>query len=347
MEPAVSASELSALLRQAARDPLASRRALHAALLRSPTYLLHLGERPLGPGETRVVRGQDAFSLWADVEPEFEGVWVPVFTQRKNVSAYISARAIKPPPGREFQWMRHGPGKVYGLLQGIQRFAGILLDPDGPASVRLDWPEVNALSEGRLPAEAPVLCALPLAAYRPPEGAQCVFGPLPEAARAAQGRCVLFPEAGSPSPQDYRRLVRLDLGSEGAAWTPCRHLAAALRSFSQRGGGEAAHLEALGRCLLEFELFGEAEAFCMRLLEGGEQKAYARALLAVAFRRTGRLAQCIETCQRGIRENPQEKSFYLNQALAHAQLEEMSAAREVAKEGLRLFPGEEALQRFL
>ncbi|HVE14400.1 MAG TPA: hypothetical protein VNI01_13455, partial [Elusimicrobiota bacterium] len=233
----MSPAELAALARQAAVEPLASRRDLHAALLRAPTYLLHLGDKPLAPGQTRVVRGQESFSLWADMDPELEGVWVPVFTQRRGVSAYIAARSLQPPEGREFQWMRHGPGKVYALLQGIPRFAGIVLDPDGHGGARVDWAEVNALSEGRMPPEAPVRRGLPLSSYKPPPDTRCVWGPLPAGADGEGGRCVLFPQAGTPASQDYRRLVRLDLDDGGPAWTPCRHFIAALRGFWKKSGG--------------------------------------------------------------------------------------------------------------
>jgi tetratricopeptide (TPR) repeat protein len=238
--------------------------------------------------------------------------------------------------------------RVYAIVQTISRFAGVVLDPqDSSGGVRLDWADINALSEGRLPREAPVLYDLPIGSYRVPEGTQCVFGSLDPRLRI-QGRQALFPDVGLGQVQDCRKLVRINVDGSEPVWTPCRHFASAVKHFLHHANGdEGAHVDVLARSLIEFELYGEAEAFCLRLAEQHDDDVYPYVMLCEVYRRSGRLEQCIETCRRGLDLDPRQRALYIAQAVAHAQLEDMTAARDVARRGLQAFPDEISLQRFL
>ena len=202
-------------------------------------------------------------SVWAEGDPELDGVWVPVFTSKERASEYVLRRGLHRVETGQFQWVRHEPGQVYSLLQGVTCFAGIYLNPEGEGGVRVEWPEVNALSEGRIPAEIPVLRELPIDECVLPEGVQCRVGRLDRRVFGFDGKQVIFPSAGRLELQDFRSLVRLNLNDDDLAWAPCRHFAAVLR-----GALDAAHPpepereELLMSSLIQFEMYGEAEAAC-------------------------------------------------------------------------------------
>src|SRR3989338_824478 len=141
---------LEHLMRRAFLNPRLPRTALYKELLRSETYFLTV-DPPLADGEVKRVTKPDAsFPVWADKDPELGGVWVPVFPARDRVRDFVAARKLKTPKGKEFLWMGHMPGQVFGLLRGVRRFAGIKLFLDAGVSVSIPWTEVRTLSEGRI-----------------------------------------------------------------------------------------------------------------------------------------------------------------------------------------------------
>ncbi|MFH1723119.1 MAG: hypothetical protein ABII00_00710 [Elusimicrobiota bacterium] len=341
-------SEMGRLIREVCRRPLGSRLRLCEGMMQSPTYLLQAGDQPLGDAEVRSVKGTGGLSVWAESDASLGGVWVPLFTGHEQASAYVSRQDLRPPEGRRFQWVRHEPGQVYEVLQGIPCFAGVWLDPGAQSRVRLDWAEVNALSERRLPADIPVLYTLPVDGYRLPEGTRCRIGHLDERVFGFQGRQVIFPEAGDLELQDFRKLVQVDLDEDETAWAPCRHFVAFLRRVVAGGkAGARRHEHALVQSLIAFEMYGEAEAFCSRLAGEDGRASYALAQLSLIFRRSGRLESCIEVCRNGLREHPAEPMLYRNLVLSHAQMENLEEAREVARRGLRWFPDDATLIRFV
>lgn len=286
-------------------------------------------------------------SLWAEPDRRGEGIWVPVFSGSEGVSEYAERESSSLPCGRHLQWMRHKPGQLFGLLQSIPCFAGIYLHGDEGGRVRIDWPEVQSLSEKRVPADAPVLYALPVESYTLPEGTKCLWGDLDGFADRLSGKQVIFPQAEKPDLQDFRRLVRLNLEGEDPVWTPCRHFVSAARRFMEDRPEDAAlHLDVLVRSLVRFEMFGEAEGVCRGLVDG-RHAAFAMTTLSQVLKRIGRLEDCIEVCREGLGRFPEERLFYVNQALAHAQMEDLELARNVAKKGAELFPADPALRRFL
>ncbi|MFA5138803.1 MAG: hypothetical protein WC728_06165 [Elusimicrobiota bacterium] len=338
---------LDGFTREAAREPLSSRRELYGELLRCPTYLLHCGEKPVDGTETRSFHSGDTFSVWADPDCGSGGVWIPVFSREEHVSAFVAQRGLAGQRGEHWQWMRHDPGRVYGLLHDVPCLSGILLSPGISGGVRLEWPEVDALSAGHPPDEAPVLYEMPAEGYRIPEGTDCRWGELDGELSPPGGRQLLFPEAGRPERHEFRRLVRLRLEGAEPAWTPCRHLTAALRSFARRCGDAPEYEALLLAALAHFGMAGEAEAACRRAMARRERRPIAFSILSKVLLRSGRLDECVEVCKEGMAECPEERSLYLHRTLAHAQLEDLDAAREVARGALSRFPECEELERFL
>jgi hypothetical protein len=336
---------LEHLIRRAARDPRASRASLYKELMRSETYLLTVDE-PLAEGVVKKVSRPDAsFPVWADKDPEFGGVWVPVFPARDRVREFVLARALRAPSGKEFLWMGHLPGQVFGLLRGVRRFAGIRLRLDDEACVSLSWSEVRALSEGRAPVDSPRLFELPQDRLVIPAGARLSFGRLAPWEGEPKPVLLSMPGAGKFRPEDLRRLVRLPLG-EGHAWTPCRHylqMLKALRGNEEEGGR---WLEGLLGAMIAFEMYGEAEAMCDWLEHRG-QRAYAWLALSAVYGRSGRMEECADLCRRALERFPGEKAFHLNGLRALIALGRLEEAQRRALSARELFPGDQAVEALL
>ncbi|MBI4424985.1 MAG: hypothetical protein HY554_14730 [Elusimicrobia bacterium] len=340
------------LIRRARLEPAAGREPLYRRLLSQPTYVIHIG--PAGRPDVELrSRPNDTFSLWVDQDAAFGGLWVPVFSSAEAVARYVAARGVSAPRGQELYWMAHDAGKVYGLLQAVDCFSGIRLDPGADAGVAVGWPEVNALSEGRVPGEAPFRYELPLTQLRIPRGARVAVAKMDPALTGSEGLQAQFPDAGEPEPEELRYWVALKLGPENEArdetvWAPCRHFSLALRGWLESENAHAgAYADALVRCLMGFEMYGEAEALCDWLSRQDGNEAYAWVFLSAIYGRTGRLDSCAKLCEKGMWKYRKERAFYLNQARAFAQLDDRLAAQEAARRGLAEFPGDAALRRFL
>jgi hypothetical protein len=206
---------------------------------------------------------------------------------------------------------------------------------------------MDALSAGRLPEEAPVLYELPVEGYRIPGGTECRREELDGELSLPGGRLLLFPEAGRPGRHEFRRLVRLRPDGAEPGWTPCRHFTAALRSFARRREDEPEHEAMLLAALSHFGMAGEAEAACRQAMAHRKQRPLAFSVLSKVLLRYGRLEECVDVCREGVAECPEERSLYLHRTLAHAQLEDLDAARGVACDALRRFPDCKELERFL
>lgn len=340
------------LFRQARLEPAAKREPLYRQLLSKPTYVIHVGPAGRPEMEMRTDPGEE-FSLWADQDPAFGGVWIPLFTSPEAVARYVEARRLKAPKGQDFYWMAHEPGRAYGLLESIDCFAGMRLDPGPDSGVSVLWPEVNALSEGRVPPEAPFRFELPVPELHLPKSAKVAISPMDRELTGNKGQQAVFPEIGEPEPEELRALVALRIGPETddedeIAWTPCRHFALALKRWLEaERSGSGKYAEALIRSLIGFEMYGEAEALCGWLSEQDGNEAFAWVHLTAIYGRTGRLESCAKLCEKGMGKYRKERAFYLNQARAYAQLDDRLAARESARRGLAHFPGDAALSRFL
>lgn len=332
------------LLRRAARDPRAPRAPLYRELLRSETYLLTIDD-PIAENETkRVTRADASFPVWADKDPQLGGVWVPLFPARDRVREFVAGRGLRAPKGKEFLWMGHMPGQVFGLLRGISRFAGLKFFLDRDTYVEFSWAEVRELSEGRIPAEGPIHHELPLDRLVIPAGARLSFGRLKPWEGEEAPVLLTMPSAGKFHPEDIRRLVRLPLGEGRHAWTPCRHFVQILHSLRAAGADRA--LESLLASLLAFEMYGEAEAFCEWLAARG-QESYAWLALSAVYGRAGRLEDCVELCRRAARRYPAEKAFQLNGLRALVALGRRAEAVRQTEAALRLFPGDAAFSAIL
>ncbi len=327
---------LEHLIRRAARDPRLPRTALFKELLRSETYLLTL-DAPLEDGEVkRVTKPDSSFPVWADKDPELGGVWVPVFPARDRVRDFVAARRLKTPRGKEFLWMGHMPGQVFGLLRGVSRFAGIRLHLEPGVFVSIPWTEVRTLSEGRAVDEGPKRYELPLERLVIPAGARLSFGKLKPWEGEEKPVLLLMPDAGKFNPEELRRLVRLPLG-DSHVWTPCRHLLQIMRRVKTLGGEAGRHLEDLFAALMSFEMYGEAEALCEWLQDRGHE-AYAWLGLSAVYGRTGRMQDCAELCRRGAAKYPAERAFHLNGVRALTALGLTAEAASRAAEAVRRFP---------
>ncbi len=332
---------LEHLIRRASLNPRSPRAALYKELLRSETYLLTV-DSPLEDGEVkRVTKSAASFPVWADKDPELGGVWVPVFPARDRVCDFVAARRLKTPRSKEFLWMGHMPGQVFGLLRGVPRFAGIKLFLDPGVFVTVSWVEVRALAEGKISDESPRRYELPLERLVIPAGARLSFGKLKPWAGEEKPVLMLMPDAGRFAPEDLRRLVRLPLG-EKHAWMPVRHFLQMLRRLQALGGENARYLEDLFASLLAFEMYGEAEALCEWFEHRGHQ-AYAWVGLSAIYGRCGRMDECAELCVRGLAKYPEERSFHVNGIRALAAVGRAEEASRYAVEAVRRFPGDDVL----
>lgn len=332
---------LEHLIRRAALDPRSPRTALFKELLRSETYLLTV-DSPLEDGEVKRVTKSDAsFPVWADKDPELGGVWVPVFPARDRVRDFVAARRLKTPRGKEFLWMGHMPGQVFGLLRGVSRFAGIKLFLDPGVSVSVPWSEVRALSEGKVVDDGPRRYELPFDRLVIPAGARLSFGKMKPWAGEEKPVLLLMPDAGRFAPEDLRRLVRLPLG-EKHAWVPVRHFLQILRRLKTMNGEGDRYLEDLFASLLAFEMYGEAEALCEWFEQRGHE-AYAWVGLSAIYGRCGRMDECAELCRRAVAKYPEERSFHVNGVRALAALGRTDEAARLVSAALTRFPGDKVL----
>lgn len=331
---------LEHLIRRAFARPLAPRAALYKELLRSETYLLTV-DAPLADGEVRRVTKPDAsFPVWADKDPELGGIWVPLFPARDRVRDFVGARGLRAPRGKEFLWMGHMPGQVFSLLRGVRRFAGVKLFLDPRTAVAVPWPEVQALAEGRAPAEAAARYELPLDRLVIPAGVKLSFGRLAPWPGEEKPVLLLMPEAGRFAPEDMRRLVRLPLGEGRHAWTPCRHFLQMLARLKALGAD--GHMESVIASLISFEMYGEAEALCEWLEQRGRQ-AFAWLALASVYGRAGRMDECAKLCREGVARYPAEKGFHVSGVRALLALGRREEAASRAAEAVARFPGDAAL----
>lgn len=335
---------LEHLIRQVAEHPRLGRAALYKELLRSETYLLTVDKPIERESVTRVTPADDSFPVWADQDPEMGGVWVPVFPARDSVSSYVSSRRLEPPSGKEFLWMGHKPGAIFGILSGVRCFAGLMLYLDENRRVEIPWSDVKALAEGRLPSDDAEIFELPVPRLVLPVGARLAFGRLTLGGR--DHRLLFLPEAGRFKPEDARKLVRLPLGEEGHALTPCRHFLQILRFV--RGGQEESdrYVEDLLCALIGFQMYGEAEALCEWIEEKGGE-LYSTVALAAIYARTGRLTECAELCERALRSHPAEKGLALNGARALIRLGQRARAAGLLKAALEASGPDAALEQLL
>lgn len=332
------------LIRRAARDPRAARAPLYKELLRSETYLLTVDD-PIQKGETRrVTRADASFPVWADKDPKLGGVWVPIFPARDRVREFVVARGIRAPKDKEFLWMGHMPGQVFALMRGIRRFAGLKFCLDRETFVELSWAEVRELSQGRLPAESPVCCDLPLDRLVIPAGERLSFGRLRPWAGEENPILLTMPAAGKFRPEDTRRLVRLPLGDGRRAWTPCRHFIQILHLLREAGAERA--VESIVGSLIAFEMYGEAEALCEWLAVRGRE-AYAWLVLSAVYGRAGRLEDCAELCGRAVLRYPGERAFHVNGLRALAALGRREEALLRAESAHSLFPEDATVTEIL
>lgn len=332
------------LLRRAAREPRAPRAPLYKELLSSETYLLTIDAPIPGNEARRVTRADASFPVWADKDPQLGGVWVPLFPARDRVREFVAGRGLRAPKGKEFLWMGHMPGQVFGLLRGISRFAGLKFCLDRDTFVEFSWAEVRELAEGRIPAEAPVRHELPLDRLVIPTGARLSFGRLQPWDGEPAPVLLTMPAAGKFRPEDTRRLVRLPLGEGRHAWTPCRHFVQILHGLRAAGAERA--LESLLASLLAFEMYGEAEAFCEWLAARGHE-SYAWMALSAVYGRAGRLEDCVGLCARAALRYPQERAFHLNGLRALVALGRRDEAIRLIEAALRIFPADETFNSIL
>ncbi|MBI3288606.1 MAG: hypothetical protein HYZ74_03705, partial [Elusimicrobia bacterium] len=296
----------------------------------------------LAEGEVKRVTKSDAsFPVWADKDPELGGVWVPMFPARDRVRDFVATRRLKTPRGKEFLWMGHMPGQVFGLLRGVHRFAGVRLHLEPGVFVSLPWPEVRALSDGRAVDEGPRRHELPLDRLVIPAGARLSFGRLKPWPGEDKPILLCVPQAGRFTPEDLRRVVRLPLG-ETHAWVPCRHFLQILRYIKSLGGGGERYVEDLFASLMAFEMYGEAEALCEWLEHRGHE-AYAWLGLSALYGRSGRMEECAELCGRAAAKYPSEKSFHLNGIRALIALNRLEEASRRAAAAVALFPDDPTL----
>ncbi len=334
---------LEHLIQHAAEHPKASRVSLYKELLRSETFLLSL-DAPLDEEEsTRVLSGEETFSIWADKDPELGGVWVPMFPARDAVARFVARKGLRAPKGREYLWMGHAPGAAFRLLRGVRCFAGLRLYLDDDAQLGVPWSAVKALSEGRLPAEEPELYELPVAKLTLPAGARAAFGRVDAGPGEHHGRLLCLPELGRFRAEDIRKLVRLEYGEEGTVWMACRHFLQILRARGAASDAESArYVSDLLRSFVGFEMYGEAEALCDWLVREGNE-SYAWKCLAAIQLMIGRHEECAALCRGGAAKYPEEKAFSVHGARALAALGRSEEALRVVAAGLAKFPGDASL----
>lgn len=335
---------LEHLIRQAAFHPHRSRAALYHELLRSDTYLLTL-DTPRGSKRTvRGTRRTDTLPLWVCRDAEMGGVWVPIFSARDIVRDYVGVNHLSPPPGKEFLWMSHAPGRALALLRGVKFFAGITLYLDDVSQVHIPWSDINILVGGGVPNTAPEVYDLPLPQLILPPDTRLAFGHV-DIGSAEEGRLLCIPEAGHFSGEDTRKLVRLPIKGMGTTWMPCRHFVQVLR-YLRRGGfletGHYAH--ELLTALLGFEMYGEAEALCEWLVRKG-QELYGWLVLSAVYGRMGRIEDCADLCCRAAVKYPRERTFHINAVRALKALGRHAQAVKTLAAALVLFPGDVELMK--
>lgn len=324
-------AELTRLCDEARRRPLAPRGELHKILRGAEVSVLAASES-----------GEGRLDVWADRDLVLGGVWVPVFTDPEKAELFLGG--VKTPDGRTLRRASGVAHELFTALLEVPRFAGVRLDPEPSGAARLERHDVSVLADGLLPTEAPALHDLAGPPMRLPEGIPCRFGEA-DPTYGPSGRRAVFPSAPGLTLHDFRCLVELDLGGT-PAWVPCRNLASALRKALEGASEPEALEESLVEALVGFGMFGEAEAVLTVLLEGHDRRHWALGHLGRVLRRAGRLKDCVAHCEAALDEAPDESRLYRSLALAHAELEDLAAARDAARRGLRLFPEDETLRRF-
>lgn len=324
--------ELSLLTDAARRHPLAPRKELHTLLRAAQVTVL--------TASTEAEAGR--LDVWADRDPVLGGVWVPVFTDSARAEAFLGD--VSTPDGRTLRCASGLAHELFSALLEVPRFGGVRLDPQQSGAARLERREVSVLADGLLPEEAPSLHALQGAPMALPEGIPCRFGEA-DPSYGPSGRRAVFPTVPGLTLHDFRSLVELDLGGS-PAWVPCRNLVSALRKALDSAEDPAALEESLVEALVGFGMYGEAEALLAHLLEGEGRRHWALGHLGRVLRRAGRLKECVQHCEAALDEAPDESRLYRSLTLAHAELEEMSEARDAARRGLAHFPEDPTLRRF-
>jgi tetratricopeptide (TPR) repeat protein len=330
---------LEHFIRQAADHPRHGRAHLYKELLRSETYLLTLDEPIKEEQTTRVSKANDTFPIWADKDAELGGVWVPVFPSRDSVASFVTTRRLKAPRGKEFLWMGHKPGAVFGMLKAVKCFAGIRLHLSSESHVSLGWSEVKTLAEGQVPEDAPELYEMPLAKLSLPMGMRLLFGKIDAGPQDHRAKLMCLPEAGHFTPDDARRLVRLPMSS-GPVWMPCRHFLQILKFLgASTDDAPDGHIEDLLLSMIGFQMYGEAEALAEWLLKEKDEPCAWTALGAI-YARTGRFEDLALFCRRALARHPEEKAFALTGAKALAKLGRYGDARHMLEAALERFPGD-------
>lgn len=329
---------LTEAIRAAARDALAPRAPLYEALLSSSTYLLH-ARTESGEDPATSIEPAD-LNLWAESDTELGGIWIPAFSTPEAAARYAATLDSED----ELHWVSQKPGGVYALLAAIPRLAGVRLDPPGEDGPGLEWDELHALAQGRVPPDGPRLYELPDGPYRMPDGLRGRFGHVAPERVGFDGRQVVFPDEAPLALEDFRRWVRLTLDDGQQAWTPCRHFAALLRRQADRDRDFSLETVLLA-ALVEFEMYGDAEALCARLVVEPGRAGFALGELAGIYRRSGRLESALRVCREALCDHPGEASLHRNLALALAELEDLPGAREAARSGLARFPTDAVLRR--
>ncbi|MBI4676899.1 MAG: hypothetical protein HY748_04890 [Elusimicrobia bacterium] len=329
---------LEFLIRQAAESPRQDRKALFKELLRSEVFLLNIGAPVAEARTVRLAADSDPFMVWADKDPELGGAWVPVFAARDTVSDFVLARGLEAPQAQAFLWMGFESPQIFGLLLGVECFAGVKLFVAPSCFVSLGWTEVKALSARRVP-QAPERYDGPTVKLDLPPGLKVACGRLED----TQDKILCIPEAGHFRAEDVRKLVRFDIG-ENEGWMPCRHFLQVLRYLWGKGAQDSGQYhDNLLESLIGFEMYGEAESLC-RWLGPNRNEEHAWKRLAHILSRTGRLKECASLCERGIEKYPDERFFPACGAKALLDAGLKDEARRMIAAGLERFHGDEDLE---
>lgn len=323
------------LIEQVAVHPKHSRSALFKQLLHSETYILNIGV-PLRQNVARISRSEESFDIWADKDAETGGVWVPVFVARDTLSQYVSSKDLQAPAGKEFLWMELAAGQVFSLLRGVGCFAGLSLYLDPQRSIPLSWSDVKSLAEGRIPHDDPKVYESPIKRLVLPAGIKLTFGHL--SLGGANGKLLYLPEAGHFKSEDIRKLVQLDLGSQGTVWIACRHFLQMIRHFKGNLGSPVGnYFELLLESMVRFEMYGEAEALCEWLSQKGYE-SFSWVSLAAIYGKTSRFEECVTLCRRGFEKYREETAFLYNEVMALTGLGRGADALERLNWALERFP---------
>ncbi len=334
---------LEHVIRQAADHPRHSRGPLYRELLRSETFLLTVDKPLTAEKVTRVTRNNETFPVWADRDAELGGVWVPVFPARDVVARFVTSRGLRTPKGKEFLWMGHKPGAVFGLMRGVRCFAGMRLFLEDGSFVSIPWTDVQVLSEGRVPSERPEVYELPLTKLVLPAGTKLAFGCVSVGPDEPRAKLLCLPDAGHFRADDVRKLVKLPLSSVGTTWMACRHFIQVLRYLRAQGApSDGAYMDELLTAMIGFQMFGEAEALCEQLASHGRE-AYAWNALASVYAREGKLADCAALCRQGAAKYPDETTFAASGARALHRLGRGAEAKALLEDALRRRPGDPRL----